>query len=83
MKKGFIKIIAIIIIGMIILAFFKVDIKKFVEGETFKHNWELVSTQWQYLQDFSGTSSIIKIEYAYLLCQECLSVKKVQVKEGR
>jgi hypothetical protein len=42
------------------------------------HQWELVFTQYQYPVEIGGTAKAI--EYAYLFCEKCLMVKKVEVK---
>lgn len=42
-----------------------------------KHTWELQSTQYQFPIGIGGTSTAV--EYAYLLCQKCGSVKKTPV----
>ena len=39
--------------------------------------WELQFVEAQFPSGLSGTSTAV--EYAYLLCQECIRVKKVEV----
>lgn len=46
-----------------------------------KHDWQLVFTQFQYPVGIGGTSGAI--EYAYLFCEKCLKVKKVEVEEKK
>lgn len=41
------------------------------------HQWKSAFTQYQYPVGISGTAS--EVEYAYLFCEKCLRVKKVEV----
>ena len=48
--------------------------------EECKHKYKLDHTSWQYPYSMTGTSTVGMTEYAYLVCQKCWEVKKVEVK---
>ena len=43
------------------------------------HQWKLAFTQYQYPYGICCTAG--KVEYAYLFCEKCLRVKKVEVEK--
>ena len=43
------------------------------------HQWKLAFTQYQYPYGICCTAG--KVEYAYLFCEKCLRVKKVEVED--
>ena len=48
------------------------------ENKNCKHNFKLVSTDWQYDSRVASTS-YFKTEYAYLICERCWKVIKTKV----
>jgi hypothetical protein len=47
--------------------------------EICKHSFKLSHTDWQYPYSTTGTSTFGMTEYAYLVCEKCWKVIKVEV----